>query len=129
MLHIVREFFRNVFKRRERSFLEVNYTLLSFEFHGNSVEHLGCTQGLKINHTQNSLLKVRWVILPLLVPDKLYQNRVDISGEITIRSFLSLLIKMANYQAEFCHLLIKLNSNSFLQTHEEDKLSIYVNHK
>lgn len=36
---------------------------------------------------------------------------------------------MANYQAEFCHLLIKLNSNSFLQTHEEDKLSIYVNHK
>ena len=39
-----------------------------------------------------------------------------------------IVIKMANYQAEICHLLIKLNSNSFLQTHGEDKLSISVNH-
>lgn len=46
----------------------------------------------------------------------------------TIRSFVSLLIKMVNYWAEICHLLIKFSSNFFLQTHAEDKLSISANH-
>ena len=31
---------------------------------------------------------------------------------------------MVNYWAEICHLLIKFNSNFFLQTHAEEKLSI-----
>lgn len=62
------------------------------------------------------------------VIDKLYQDRVNISEKITMRSLLYLLIKMVNYWVKICHLLIKFNTNSFLQTHAEDKLSTSVNH-
>lgn len=52
-------------------------------------------------------------------------DRLHMSEKITTGSFL---MKMVNYWAEICHLLIKFNSDFFLQTHTEDKLSISVNH-
>lgn len=36
-------------------------------------------------------------------------------------------MKMVNRWAEICHLLIKFNSDFFLQKHAKDKLSISVN--
>lgn len=131
-LCVLGEFFMKVFKGTERSLLEVNHTWRSSKCHGKSVWALTLCLRIEKTNQQDLLLKVRHVRLkshiPLLFLDKLYQNRVGMSEKIIIRSFLSLLIKTVNYWAEICHLLIKFNSNFFLQTHAEDKLSISVNH-
>lgn len=123
----VEEILRERIKNTEHSSLGVDCTSFCRREHGNQCSSRAVL-GDWDEPRQGLFVKVRSLMLTPHVPvisRGTSPDRLHMSEKITIGNFL---MKMVNYWAEICHLLIKLNSDFFLQTHAEDKLSISVNH-